>query len=143
MPPAEPTVQPATPSPFAKGLLTFVGLIRAVYGVGCILAPALAVKFIGIANLSPEASILCRLFGVRDIVIGWLLLLAHAKRTPISGDGEVRRAIWWNIVMDGLDALTLGLAFAQGDLEAGLFGKMVGGSLLDLGMGLALAWSYV
>ncbi|KAK5659607.1 hypothetical protein OQA88_811 [Cercophora sp. LCS_1] len=144
---------PATkkqPTPLAKTLLSIIGITRAAFGVGCLLAPSFALKIVGVnAALSPEASILTRMFGVREIVVGETLLLAErsasAKRgtvAQVAGDEEVRRAIWLNVATDSLDVVALGFAFAQGILETATIGQLVGTAVLYAGAGLGTAWLY-
>ncbi|KAK0631477.1 hypothetical protein B0T14DRAFT_501776 [Immersiella caudata] len=140
----------AAPSPLAKTLLNIIGITRAAFGVGCLLAPTFALQIVGISSpLSAEASIITRMFGVREIIVGEALLLADrsakAKRGTAAqeaGHEEVKRAIWLNVVTDALDVVALGFALAQGVLDTATIGKMTVTALLYVGMGLETAWLY-
>lgn len=141
------------PSSLAKGLLTFVGLSRALFGVGCVVSPALGMKFLGLSNMSTDAAILCRMFGVREIIVGGFLVLAERGRQAIARRGstvaqqsaaadEVRRAIWWNVATDGLDAVAIVISFGQDSLDGPVFAKMVTTALVYFAAGLQTAWLY-
>jgi len=89
------------------------------------------------------------MFGVREIIVGELLLLAErsasSKRGTAAqdaGDGEVKRAIWLNVGTDGLDILAVGLALGQGVLDWGTAGRLGGTAVLYAGMGVGLKWLY-
>lgn len=138
----------AKPTSFAQGLLTTVGGLRVLFGLGCLAAPALALGFIGLqpAVFSPQASLIVRQFGVREIVIGGFLVHAEQKRRSAGGGGgaEIRRAIWWNVATDALDAVAIVAAHAQGSLDGGVvFWKMVGTALVMVAAGVETGWLYV
>ncbi|KAK0657744.1 hypothetical protein B0T16DRAFT_453178 [Cercophora newfieldiana] len=138
------------PSPLAKTLVNIVGITRAAFGVGCLLAPSYALQIVGITSaLSPEASVVTRMFGVREIIVGEALLLAErsaaAKRgtdAQEAGHEEVKRSIWLNVATDSLDIAALGFAFAQGILDNMTFGRLTLTAVLYAGMGLEAALLY-
>lgn len=72
--------------------------------------------------------------------------MLHAERKRQSGSGgggEVRRAIWWNVATDALDAVALLVAYAQGSMEGGMvFGKMLGTALVMVVVGVETGWFY-
>ncbi|KAK3325006.1 hypothetical protein B0H66DRAFT_547227 [Apodospora peruviana] len=137
-----------SPSTIAKSLLTLVGSVRAVFGIGCLTVPSLAIQFIGLkpTSFSPEASLIVRQFGVREIVVGGFLLYAERKRraaSPTNGGDEVRRAIWWNVATDALDAVALVIAYGVGSLQGGaVFNKMLGTALVMVFLGVETAVLY-
>ncbi|KAK4443186.1 hypothetical protein QBC34DRAFT_417532 [Podospora aff. communis PSN243] len=145
-----PAKSSSAPSPLAKTLLNIVGITRAAFGVGCLIAPSFALQIVGLSSsLSAEASIITRMFGVREIIVGEALLLADrsakAKRGTAAqeaGHEEVKRAIWLNIATDSLDVVALAFALAQGVLDKVTIGKMTVTALLYAGMGLETAWLY-
>jgi hypothetical protein len=93
------------------------------------------------------------MFGVREIVVGGFLLIAERGRQATAkrggtvaqqgaGDDEVRRAIWWNVATDGLDAAAIAVSFAQDSLEGPVFAKMLTTALVYFAAGLQTAWFY-
>ncbi|KAK1749542.1 hypothetical protein QBC47DRAFT_395637 [Echria macrotheca] len=138
------------PSPLAKTLVNVIGITRAAFGVGCLLAPSYALKIVGLTSaLSPEASIITRMFGVREIIVGEALLLAErsaaAKRGTAeeeAGHEEVTRSIWLNVATDSLDVVALAFGFAQGSLDTLATWKMVLTAVLYAGMGLEASLLY-
>jgi len=144
------TKAPSGPSPLAKTILSLMGFTRAAFGLTCLLVPTFALPLLGLTSpLSPAGSIITRMFGVREIIVGELLLLAErsasSKRGTAaqdSGDGEVKRAIWLNVGTDGLDILAVGLALGQGMLDWGTAGRLGGTAVLYAGMGVGLRWLY-
>ncbi|KAK4119450.1 hypothetical protein N657DRAFT_650100 [Parathielavia appendiculata] len=146
----------AAPSPLAKGLLTFLGVGRVVFGAGCLLAPALTLSILGVSTLSAEAALITRMFGAREIVIGKGLLLAErsagfARRGNTAADTGVQfasregvcRAIWVGVAADGLDALALVATFAMGSSVDGIaIARMLGAALIMVVTGLETAWLY-
>ena len=137
------------PSLLAKSLVSFIGISRTVAGIGCLLAPMATAKILGFSTLSPEAALLTRMFGVREIVIGEGLLLAEklvstqresAHSQPAQQ--QLSRAIWGNVLTDGLDIvavlLTMGFGVAEG-LPLRIMSAIAG---LFVVMGFEAAWVY-
>jgi hypothetical protein len=131
------------PSILGRGLVSLIGISRTVAGVGCLLAPTVTAKVFGFSSLSPEAALLTRMFGVREIVIGEGLLLAERySSTEAHAQQQVKRATWANVATDGLDLaavlLTLWFGVAEG-LPLGMMSAMAG---LFVGLGFGAVWAY-
>src|ERR1700761_6000400 len=82
--PLNPSNKPSTTdnSPPPKPLSSFItteitalGLLRIVAGGACLLAPTLTGRIFHIP-IGPQSIILVRMFGIRDVVLGELLLTA-------------------------------------------------------------------
>ena len=149
--PATTNNKAAAPSALAKGLLTLLGVSRIAFGVGCLLAPSLTLGILGVLTLSPEAALVARMFGGREIVIGEGLLLAERSaesaradtKAQLAAGEEVRRAVWLNVAMDSMDALAIIATFLHGSLVDGVvLAKLFGGALFMLSTGLETAWLY-
>jgi hypothetical protein len=70
-------------------------------------------------------SVMPRLFGVRDLVIGELLLTAGDDKLPDGGRREIKRMLWANIGTDVVDvgSILIGLATGTvGRAPAAIFG---------------------
>ncbi|KAK0705484.1 hypothetical protein B0H67DRAFT_384904 [Lasiosphaeris hirsuta] len=139
-----------TPTPFAKALLSILGISRSLFGVGLLLAPSLALGPLGITGLSAEAAVVTRMFGVREITIGSTLLLAErsaaSKRgIPVAhqaGREEVRRNIWLNVATDGMDLVFLACLFASGTVSGDVLARTAVGAVAMLVLGVETAWLY-
>lgn len=134
------------PSRFTRGLVTFIGISRTIAGVGCLLAPSMTAKIFGFSTLSPEAALLARMFGAREIVIGEGLLLAEwtsqGRPHPKAAHQQVARAIWANVAIDGLDIVAVLLTLAVGVADGVPVGKMAATAGLFVVLGLEAAWMY-
>lgn len=152
--PATTNNKAAAPSAQAKGFLTLLGVSRIAFGLGCLLAPSLTLGILGVSTLSPEAALVARMFGGREIVIGEGLLLAERSaesarrvaadtKAQFAAGEEVRRAVWLNVATDSMDALAIIAAFLHGSLVDGVvLAKLFGGALFMLSTGLETAWLY-
>lgn len=70
-------------------------------------------------------AVLARLFGIRDLILGELLLTAEDKKLPDGGKREIKRALWANLAADAVDMCNIGFAVATGTIEglpAAIFG---------------------
>lgn len=121
-------------------LHTFVialALGRFILGLAPIVAPAQASRLLGFPaeHDNPTARLMARLFGVRDIGLGAIVLANF-------GDPDaLRRALWLNLAMDLGDTLMIAIPLArrQGiDRAAALsLGFALGGAAA---WSIALAW---
>jgi hypothetical protein len=109
----------------------------------------MAAKAFGFSTMSPEAALMARMFGAREIVIGEGLLLAErcestSHGTPHSqaAHQQVVRAIWANIATDGLDIVAVLLALVIGMTDGVPVGKMVITAGLFVVLGLEAAWMH-
>ncbi|KAK1830669.1 hypothetical protein QBC39DRAFT_353597 [Podospora conica] len=136
-------------SRLARGLVTFIGVSRTLAGVGCLLAPSMTATLFGFSTLSPEAALLARMFGAREIVIGEGLLLAERHQSTSHGTPQMHaahqqlvRAIWANIAKDGLDILAVLVTLGLGMADEVPVGKMAATAGLFVGLGLGAVWMY-
>lgn len=117
--------------------LIALALGRFVLGLAPIVAPAQASRLLGFPaeHDNPTARLMARLFGVRDIGLGAIVL------ANLGDPDALRRALWLNLAMDLGDALmiTIPLARRQGiDRAAALsLGFALGGGAA---WSVALAW---
>lgn len=137
------------PSRITRGLITFIGISRTLTGLGCLLVPTMTAKAFGFSTLSPEAALIARMFGAREIVIGEGLLLAERCESTSHGTPhlqaahqQVTRAIWANIATDGLDIVALLLTLSAGMADGVPVGKMTVTAGLFVALGLEAAWMY-
>ena len=117
--------------------LIALALGRFVLGLAPIVAPAQASRLLGFpqAHDNPTARLMGRLFGVRDIGLGAIVLASFGDPAAL------RRARWLNLAMDLGDALMIAIPLArrQGiDRAAALsLGFALGGAAA---WSVALAW---
>jgi hypothetical protein len=81
-------------------------------------------------------SVIVRLFAIRDIMLGELLITAEDKKSPTRGRREIKRALLANIGSDAVDICSIGFALATGTIgrvPGALFG---GGAAVFLGLGI-------
>lgn len=133
-------------SRITRGLITVIGVSRTLAGLGCLLAPAVTAKAFGFSTLSPEAALLTRMLGAREIVIGEGLLLAESAShgTPHlqAARQQVARGIWANIATDGLDIAAVLLTLVVGMADGVPVGKMAATAGLFVVLGLEAVWMY-
>jgi len=151
-PAKSPTPPAPGPSGFARGLLHTIGVLRAGLGASCVLLPSLTLAPFAYPALSPAATVVVRMFGAREVVLGSFLLAAERNRAAAVRHSnpkeesvarkEVVRAIWHNAAADGMDVLILIAAGAAGALEGRPLFMLVGAAGLFAGMGLELAGLY-
>jgi hypothetical protein len=84
-------------------------------GGACVIAPQTTCE-IFFYPVPAAFSILPRLFGIRDLLLGALLVTAEDKNVPSGGRRELRRTLWANIVADSVDVISIVLSLAQGNL---------------------------
>jgi len=142
--------------------LTTLSTLRMAAGVGLLAAPRLTT----IAFLVPyasSASLITRMGGVRDFVLGALLFTANRNRSasasiisspsdegvvkpdtePLLGGvrngemGEVRRALMAGMLVDAVDIVSCLVCMGEGTLPLEGMGIAGGGAVVFLGLG---AW---
>jgi hypothetical protein len=134
-----------TPTPFTVGVVNGLSYLRAIAGFSCIIAPTFTGKLFQIPIVANSTnSILLRLFGVRDAVIGELLWTVR----PRSGEWtkslaaahaeqkELKRILWANVATDGLDLACIAFALSKGALSKPAAACVGGGAATFLVMGL-------
>ncbi|OAL53959.1 hypothetical protein IQ07DRAFT_640976 [Pyrenochaeta sp. DS3sAY3a] len=100
-----------------------LSVIRVATGVACVFAPIFTCGLFKY-TVPVENSLLVRMFGVRDFVMGELLITAEDKKSPDGDRREIRRAIWTGIAVDTVDIGSVAYAVAMGHV-----GKTTGGLL--------------
>lgn len=112
--------------------VTGLSVGRILIGVGSIANPALTAKLFGLSpDANPQLGYFARMFGVREIAIGSLTLLAkgNARRTMVLA----------GIAVDGGDAATGVIGLARKDVPTLAGGLLVGVALCAAGSGVAAA----
>ena len=105
--------------------VTGISLGRIAIGVGSITSPQLTARLFGLSPAAnPHVGYFARMFGVREIALGALTLMAK---------GEVRRTmVKAGIAVDSGDAVTGALGLARKDVP-----KLAGGMLAVVAVGAA------
>ena len=88
-------------------------------------------------NVPMGSTLLVRMVGGRDGVLGGLLLTAEDKNAPDGGRREFQRAIWTNVAADTIDIGCLVYAVAQGHVGKSTGGLFGAGAVVFMGLG---AW---
>lgn len=129
----QPASKPLTPTAFYT--VKSFGYARICLGTASILAPRLTCGLFQL-YISNETAAVARLFGVRGIALGGLLITAEDETLPDRGSRELRRSLRANMWCDIIDIFTLAFAVANGHMD------LVPGKLLmacaawGVGMGL-------
>ncbi|SPO03033.1 uncharacterized protein DNG_05714 [Cephalotrichum gorgonifer] len=141
--PPNPSTTPAPPSTY-RALARAVGAARLLFGASCLLAPAFTMSLLRIP-LAGTATTFVRVFGVRDLVLGDLLLLA----TSSSGDpdgrarrAEVMRLLWAGVAVDLLDVCVAQVALGAGDLGMPGYGLFCGLGVVSAVLAGEALWGY-
>lgn len=92
-----------------------VSVLRIIFGAACVIAPQLTFE-IFFYPVPTAFSILPRLFGIRELLLGALLFSAEDRNIPSGGRREITRTLWANIAADSVDLISIMLSFAQGNL---------------------------
>ena len=110
-----------------RGTVPYViALGRIIFGAGLMAAPSLGARaYLGSDASRPSVRFMSRIFGVRDLALGVVLLRALREERP----EEVSRALWLGAGCDAWDATTA----LRGD-DLSWWGRLVVG-----GMGLTFA----
>ena len=100
-----------------------LSLGRIAIGVGSIASPTLTAKLFGLSpDDNPQMGFMTRLFGVREIALGSMTLLARGKAR--------RSMVLAGMAVDGADAATGGIALARKEVpllaSAGLIAVALG-----------------
>lgn len=107
-----------------------LSLGRIAIGVGSIVAPERTATLFGLTPAAnPQLPYFARLFGVREIVIGGLTLLAKgpARRTMVAA----------GVAVDAGDAATGAIALARKEVPMLAGGMLIGAALGAVGSGTA------
>ncbi|MDC0673237.1 DUF4267 domain-containing protein [Nannocystis radixulma] len=112
--------------------LTVLALGRFAIGLAPIVAPVHASRLLGFPSEhdNPTSRLMARLFGVRDIGLGAIVL------ADLADPAALRRALWLNLAMDLGDALMIAIPLVrrQGIVRAAALS-------LAFALGGAAAWT--
>ena len=115
--------------PFAA---TALGYSRIVLGAGSLLAPHFTCgvfKFV----ITNETATVVRLFGVRGVALGQLLITAGDKSRVDGGRRELRRLLRANVGCDMIDVCSLVFALTSGHMDR------LPGTMLAIGAAVCVA----
>ncbi|CAI4219045.1 unnamed protein product [Parascedosporium putredinis] len=98
------------PPAIARTAVTALGMARAGLGAVVTLFPGWTAGLIGI-SLDPAGAVFARAFGVRDLILGELLLTAGGNHAPDGGRREVRRMLWAGLAADAADLVIVSFAW--------------------------------
>ena len=93
--------------------IKILGIHRVALGAFCLIAPRFSCALFQFP-VPAAYSIMPRLFGVRDLVLGELLLTAEDKNSSGGGKREIKRALWANIGTDCVDLASIAFGVATG-----------------------------
>ncbi|MDZ5620261.1 DUF4267 domain-containing protein [Nocardioides bizhenqiangii] len=107
-----------------------LSLGRIVIGIGSIASPSLTARMFGLSPAdNPQMSYFTRMFGVREIALGSLTLLAK---------GDARRTmVLAGMAVDGADAATGVMAIAKKEVPLPTGGMLIAVALGAVGSGAA------
>jgi hypothetical protein len=111
-----------------------LSVARIALGASTIIAPRWTCALFQFP-IPASVSILARLFGVRELVLGELLITAEDKGSPTGGRRELRRTLLANLGTDTVDVCSVVFAVATGTIgrvPGALFGA---GAVVALGLG--------
>lgn len=109
---------------------------RIATGVACLAAPRFTCALFK-WNIPAESSLLVRMVGARDAVLGELLITAEDKHAHDGGQRELRRALWTNMAADVVDVGSVVYAVAMGHVGRATGGLFGAGAVAFIGLG---AW---
>lgn len=112
--------------------VTGLSLGRIAIGVGSIASPTLTARVFGLPpSDDPQVGYFARMFGVREIAIGGLTLLAKGKTR--------RTLVLAGVAVDGGDAATGAIGLARKEIPLLAGGMLIGVALAAAGSGAAAA----
>jgi hypothetical protein len=109
--------------------LKILATARLVVGASSWLLPYHASRVFALLTLPPQTTIAMRLFGVRDAMLGALLLTAGTE-------AERSRIVLAGLVVDGIDVLSSLVGFGMGEQEPEVAGMVGVGAAILVGLGL-------
>jgi len=118
--------EPLTPTAFYA--IKTLSYARIFLGVASLLAPHFTCGLFKL-SISNESATVVRLFGVRGVALGGLLVTANGKT-------ELRRLLWANVGCDMTDVCSLAFAVISGHMDWLPGALLVGGAVMCVDMGL-------
>lgn len=127
----------STPKPLSRTAARTAGLARVLFGTACVLIPS---RTMGLFDFSVPAgaALLVGFSGVRDLVLGELLLLADRAGERAG----VRRTLWGILAVEALDVGVAGVAVARGEMAWGGFAWLCGMAAGGIGLVGEALWGY-
>ena len=125
--------KPISSTLWATNILSYSGIAA---GAGCLVAPQFTCALFK-WNVPVGSTLLVRMVGARDGVLGGLLLTAEDKNAPDGGRRELRRAIWTGMAANTIDMGCLAYAVAKGHVGVSTGGLFGAGFVVFMGLG---AW---
>lgn len=129
----QPASEPLTPTAFYT--VKSFGYARICLGAASILAPRFTCGLFQL-YISHETAAVARLFGVRGIALGGLLITAEDKTILDGGKRELRRLVRANMWCDIIDIFTLAFAVANRHMDLLPGGLLMTCATWGVGMGL-------
>ncbi|KAF2468518.1 uncharacterized protein BDR25DRAFT_344244 [Lindgomyces ingoldianus] len=118
----------------SSGAIRALSILRIAVGAGCLIAPRWTCALFQFP-IAASVSVMPRLFGGRDLVLGELLMTAEDENAHDGGRREIKRALWAGIGTDAIDigAIAFGVATGTvGKLPGAIF---AGGAVAFIGLG--------
>lgn len=118
-----------------------LAILRTVTGVALLALPGPTARLFMLPSAS--STLLLRLAGSRDLVLGGLLWSASQSATPSSSSSDdtqpavLRHALIANAVVDAIDLFAVGAFFAEGSMGLEPTLLVGGGAIVQLGFSLA------
>jgi hypothetical protein len=111
------------------------GYCRIVLGASSVIAPRFAC---GLFNflISNETAAVVRMFGIRGVALGALILTAGNSSSSEDGGRELRRTLWANTSCDIVDICILLWSICNGHIDRLPGGLLAGGAATCVGLGL-------
>lgn len=109
--------------------LKLLASARLIVGASSWLFPYQASRVFALMTLTPESTIAMRLFGVRDAVLGVLLIAAKTG-------AERQRIVNAGLVVDAIDVLACLAGYAMGEQEPKVAAMVAGEAAALVGLGL-------
>ena len=127
------STQPISSTLWATNTLSY---LRIATGAAGLVAPQFTCALFK-WNVPMGSTLLVRMVGGRDGVLGGLLFTAEDKNAPDGGRREFQRAIWTNVAADTIDIGCLVYAVAKGHVGKSTGGLFGAGAVVFMGLG---AW---
>ncbi|KAF2689992.1 hypothetical protein K458DRAFT_483510 [Lentithecium fluviatile CBS 122367] len=129
--------QPTTTTQLSHPTTTAIktlAILRLGIGAASLITPRWACALFQY-SLPQGSSIIGRLFGIREVILGELLYTSEDKNAIDGGRREVRRALWCNIAADTVDICSVGFAVATGGMGRVPGALFAGGAVVGVGLG--------
>ncbi|KAF2274708.1 uncharacterized protein EI97DRAFT_434938 [Westerdykella ornata] len=108
--------EPVEPlSPPASTAIKVLSVVRIAVGAAFTIAPRFSFA-LSQFPIPAAYAFMPRLFGIRDLALGELLLTAEDKNSPDGGRREIKRTLWAGIGCDLVDVAAVAYGVANGTL---------------------------